>query len=59
MDWADKLFPADLFIGAFAFAVSGETFYVEYMRQLFRWKRGESKWFNTGLVDTDKSADEK
>ena len=56
-DWADKLFPADLFIGAFAFAVSGETFYVEYMRQLFRWKRGESKWFNTGLADTD-SADE-
>ena len=27
------------------------------MRQLFRWKRGESKWFNTGLADTD-SADE-
>lgn len=50
-DWADKLFRFDIFSGAFA--VSGETFYAEYMRQLLRWKRGESKWFNTGLVDTD------
>ena len=33
------------------FAVSGETFYVEYKRRLFRWKRGESEWFNTGLID--------
>ena len=41
-----------------AFAVSGETFYVEYMRQLLRWKRGESEWFNTGLIDTGKSTDE-
>ena len=34
-----------------AFAVSGETFYVEYGRKLFRWKRGESEWFNIGLID--------
>ena len=53
-DWADKLFRFDIFPGAFA--VSGETVYAEYTRQLLRWKRGESKWFNTGLVDTD-SAD--
>ncbi len=33
------------------FAVSGETFYVEYKRRLFRWKRGELEWFNTGLTD--------
>ena len=33
------------------FAVSGQTFYVEYKRRLFRWKRGESEWFNTGLID--------
>lgn len=52
-DWTDKVFHPDLFIGAFAFAVSGETVYAEYTRQLLRWKRGESKWFNTGLVDTD------
>ncbi len=41
-----------------AFAVSGETFYVERKRRLLRWKRGESVWFNTGLVDTGKSVDE-
>ncbi len=34
-----------------AFAVSGETFYTEYKRRLFRWKRGEPEWFNTGLID--------
>ena len=51
-DWAKKLFQFDIFPGVFA--VSSETFYVEYMRQLFRWKRGESKWFNTGLADTGK-----
>ena len=51
-DWAEKLFQFDIFPGAFA--VSGETFYAEYMRQLLRWKRGESKWFNTGLADTGK-----
>ena len=31
--------------------MSGETFYVEYKRRLFRWKRGELEWFNTGLID--------
>ena len=36
-----------------AFVVSGERFYTEFGRQLFRWKRGESEWFNTGLIDTD------
>lgn len=37
-----------------AFAVSGETFYTEYRRRLFRWKRGEPEWFNTGLIDKTK-----
>ena len=36
------------------FAVSGETFYIEYLRRLFKWKPGESEWTNTGLVDTGK-----
>ncbi len=36
-----------------AFVVSGETFYAEFGRRLFRWKRGESEWFNTGLIDKD------
>ena len=40
-----------------AFAVSGETFYVEHKRRLLRWKRGESAWFNTGLIDTGEHSD--
>ena len=52
-DWTDKLPQVSGFPKAFA--VSGETFYAEYMGQLLRWKRGESKWFNTGLADTDNS----
>ncbi len=54
MDWADKTTLRESFPSAFA--VSGETFYAEYMRQLLRWKRGESEWFNTGLIDTDESS---
>jgi len=41
-----------------AFAVSGETFYVEYQRRLLRWRRGEPEWFDTGLVDSDASAND-
>ena len=40
-----------------AFAVSNETFYVERKRQLFRWKPGESTWFNTRLKDIGESVD--
>ena len=36
-----------------AFAVSGDTFYVEYQGRLLRWRRGELEWFDTGLVDID------
>ena len=35
-----------------SFAVSGETYYVEYQQKLFRWKPGETEWHNTGLVDS-------
>ena len=31
---------------------------MEYKRRLFRWTHGESEWFNTGLIDTSKNADE-
>ena len=55
MDWTDKMLQYERFPNVFA--ISGETFYVDYMRQLLRWKRGESEWFNTGLVDTDKKGD--
>ncbi len=52
---ADPMRPSEKYPSAFA--SDGETFYVEYMRQLLRWKRGESEWFNTGLTDTGESLD--
>ena len=51
--WADLMDSLEKFPGAFA--VSGKTFYVEYKRELLRWKRGESEWFRTGLIDTGES----
>lgn len=41
-----------------AFAVSGETFYVEYQRRLLRWRHGEPEWFNTGLIDSGTAVDD-
>ena len=41
-----------------AFAVSGETFYAEYKRQLFKWHPGDAAWKDTGLVDTGEQSDE-
>ena len=40
-----------------AFAVSGETFYAEYKRQLFIRQPGDSEWKDTGLVDTGEQSD--
>ena len=40
-----------------AFAVSGETFYVEYKPKLFKWQPGDSEWKDTGLVDTGEPSD--
>ena len=34
------------------FAVSGETFYMEYNYKLYRWKPGETEWFDTGVEET-------
>ena len=34
-----------------AFATSGQTFYVEWKRQLFKWKHGAPEWTDTGLMD--------
>ena len=31
--------------------VSGDVFYMEYGRKLFKWKLGDPAWTNTGLVD--------
>lgn len=40
------------------FAVSPTAYYVEYKQSLYRWKPGTKQWFNTGLKDTGKFADE-
>ncbi|MCG9129288.1 sigma-70 family RNA polymerase sigma factor [Candidatus Poribacteria bacterium] len=34
------------------FAVSGDTFYMEYNYKLFRWRPGESEWYDTGVEET-------
>lgn len=34
------------------FAVSGETFYMEYNYKLYRWKPGDSWWIDTGVEET-------
>ena len=34
------------------FAVTGETFYMEYNYKLFRWNLGETEWFYTGVEET-------
>ena len=33
------------------FAVSGQTFYAELRRRLFKWKHGDPEWTDTGLID--------
>ena len=43
--------------GVGGFAVSGQTFYAEWKRRLFRWKPGDSEWTDTGFVDTDSTPD--
>ena len=40
-----------------AFVVSGETFYAEYKRKLFKWQPGDLEWKDTGLVDTGDPSD--
>ncbi|MDE0686375.1 MAG: hypothetical protein OXI63_25910, partial [Candidatus Poribacteria bacterium] len=40
-----------------AFVSSGEIFYTEYQRKLFKWKLGDAEWKDTGLVDTGKQPD--
>ena len=38
------------------FTMTGETVFMEFRHKLFRWRRSEAKWFNTGLVDTTERA---
>ena len=34
------------------FAVSEDTFYIEYERKLYRWTRGDLEWHDTNMKDT-------
>ena len=34
------------------FAVSENTFYMEYNFKLFRWRHGETQWYDTGVQET-------
>ena len=38
-----------------SFAVSRETYYVEYGQKLFRWEPDMTKWYDTGLIDETES----
>ena len=40
------------------FAVSGETFYMEYNYKLYRWNPGETEWFYTGVEETIELSDD-
>ncbi len=36
------------------FAVSGNTYYMEYIQKLYRWKPDMSEWHDTGIIDLTK-----
>ena len=35
-----------------AFAISGNTYYMEYNYKLFRWNQGDAEWYDTGIEET-------
>ena len=54
-EFDDELHSKDLLAGEVTlgeFAVSNDTFYIEYRRELFKCKPGTQKWTSTGLIDT-------
>ncbi|MDE0469231.1 MAG: sigma-70 family RNA polymerase sigma factor [Candidatus Poribacteria bacterium] len=38
------------------FTITDETVFMEFRHKLFRWRKGEAEWFNTGIVDTTERA---
>ena len=38
------------------FTMTDETVYMEFRHKLFRWRKGEAQWFNTGIMDTTERA---
>ena len=49
-----SLYLLDVYGGIGGFAVSDETFYIEFLGRLFKWQPGDPEWTNTGLVDIGK-----
>ena len=57
LEFNDKLYGEDLLADEVTLgrlAVSDQTFYIEYRRELFKCKPGTWKWVSTGLVDSGK-----
>ena len=57
LDFDDALHSKDLLAGEVTLgelAVSDQTFYIEYRRELFKCKPGTWKWVSTGLIDAGK-----
>ena len=48
----------DIFLKTGTAVVNNDVFYVEYKRELFKMRLGDSKWASTGLVDTSEQNDE-
>ena len=38
------------------FTIADKTVYMEFRHKLFRWRKGEVEWFNTGIVDATERA---
>lgn len=38
------------------FTTTDEAVYMEFRHKLFRWRKGEAQWFNTGLIDSTERA---
>ena len=57
LEFDDKLHTEDLLAGEVTLgelAVSDQTFYIAYRRELFKCKPGTWKWVSTGLIDSGK-----
>ena len=57
LEFDDALHTKDLLAGEVTLgelAVSHDTFYIEYRRELFKCEPGTQKWISTGLIDTGK-----
>ncbi len=59
LEFDDDLYTKDLIANEMTLgelAVSNDTFYIEYRRELFKCEPGAQKWTSTGLMDTKKQS---